>query len=226
MPPPVYTDWQLSGVLYANTDDSPAFSTSYAFQPLMNPLEWRRCLRQDENQIDSSTTRVLRMSMNLRYTLYESNWAQITMFVVTLRKDSADRDLSTLAIGNDYINSFGQDMNVRVSPDLFKVHATRNVSITKNFWLGNRFVNPDTGVAAGFNPATTFKKGQVNVKLGTRIRNPNRTAPWKDMEIDQFSPNERYYLLCFFTQQAPDGTGQAAGARVDYDALFTCYNAS
>lgn len=229
MPPVIRCDWQRSGALFADLTDSPAFTTSYDFVPLMNPLSWRACLRQDEQVPDSSTTRVLRMSMNLRYSLQQSDWCQFTMFVVTIRPDSSDRNLAALQIGNDYINSFGQDMNVRLSSDLFKVHYTRNVSLTKNGWLTTPNSIGTNPSVASYDPSTTMARGQVNIKLGLRIRNPNRTAPWKDMEIDQFSPHERYYLLCFFTQRAsllnPPVTPEQ-GARLDYDALFTTYNSS
>ena len=227
LPPPIRCDFQLSGVLYSDTQPSPSFSTNYEVVPLMDPANWRACLRQDDAVPDSSTTRVLRMQMNLRYHLFSSNWAQFTMFVVTVRKDSADREITSnsLQIQNDYINSVGSDMNVRVSPQLFKVHATRNVSLTKNTFEQRPVVSGTT--PAAFNPATTWKTGQVNIKMGINIRNPNRVQPWKDMEIEQFSPNQRYYLLCFFTQQADVAPGtQAAGARLEYDALFTTYNAS
>lgn len=229
LPPSIRCDWQWSGAMFADLVGSPAFTTSYSVVPLMDPLSWRACLRQDEQVPDSSTTRVLRMSMNLRYTLGISDWSQYTLFVVTVRPDSADRNVNNLAVGNDYINSFGQDMNVRLSPDLFKVHYTRNVSLTKNTWISQANTLGANASPAGYNPQTTMAKGQVNLKLNMRIRNPNRTAPWKDMEIDQFSPHERYYLLCFFTQRAaslnPPVPGQA-GARVDYDALFTTFNSS
>lgn len=222
VPPVVRTDYQLGGVLYSDTQ-STDFSTNYQFAPLMNPLTWEECLRIDQNTLDSSTTRVLRMSMNLRYSLFSSNWAQITMFVVTIRPDSAQRDLSNLVIRQDYINSVGGNFNTRLSPQLVKVHATRNVTLTKNSWI-SRSVEVDNRDFAG-NPATTFKKGQVNIKMGIKIRNPNRASPWKDMEINQFSPHERYYLLCFFTQQS-DVAQAGSGARVDYDCLFTCMNSS
>lgn len=222
VPPVVRTDYQLSGVLFSDTSVVD-FTNNYQFVPLMNPLTWRECLRQDENVLDSSTTRVLRMQMNLRYSLFASNWAQITMFVVTVRPDSAQRNLANLQIQNDYINSVGGDFNTRVSSQLFKVHATRNVTLTKNSWI-SRSVEINNRDFAG-NPAVTFKKGQVNIKMGIRIRNPNRQSPWKDMEIAQFDPMQRYYLLCFFTQQC-DVAQQSAGARVDYDCLFTCMNSS
>lgn len=226
MPPAIRTDWQLSGTLFANIQDSPNRTVSIDVVPLMNPLTWRACLRQDEQVTDSSITRVLRMSMNLRYSLGESNWCQFTAFIVTVRPQSADRviDSNGLAIGNDYINSVGQDMNFRVSSDLFKVHYTRSVSLTKNTWVTT--AAQVGGQQAGFNPQTTMARGQVNIKLDMRIRNPNRSSPWKDMEIDQFSPTQRYYLLCFFTQQsglAPP-VPATAGARLDFDTLWTCYN--
>lgn len=194
----------------------------------MNPLSWRQCLRQDEVVLEKTKTKVLRMQMNLRYTLAFSDWAQITLFVVTIRPDSANRLInnSTLLIGNDYIDSVGQSMNPRVSSDLFKVHYTRNVTMSKNTFEGTPIVTQN-GVPA-FDPSDTYRKGQVTIKMNHHIRNPTRTGPWKDMEIDQFSPNERYYLLAFFTQRASTlAQGQVRlGAKVDYDALFTTMNST
>lgn len=228
LPPPVWTDYQLSGTLFADTTDSPNFTTTIAVTKLMDPLSWRECLRRDENVLDSSTTRVLRMAMNLRYTMQASNWAQFSTFVVTIRPDAADRDLTlpnSIVINADYINSFSQDFNVRLNPAVFKVHYVRYLSLTKNTWLDT---TPQLGnVNVAFNPSTTMAKGQVNMKMGHRIRNPILGAPWKDMELQQFSPNERYYLVTFIVQQAGLNPGELnAGARLDYDALFTCYNSS
>lgn len=227
MPKPVYCDWQLSGTLNADTQPSPNYSQNYEVIPLMSPVLWRACLRQSEVVPDKSMTRVLRMQLNLRYTMRESNWAQITTFIVTIRPDSADREITpvSLNIGNDYIDSFGQDMNPRLSPDLFKVHYTRNVTLTKNTFESAPVTSG--GITAAFNPRNTYAKGQVTLKCNLNIRNPNRTAPWKDMEIDQFSPRERYYLLAFFTQQSDVAPGTVAGgARVDYDCLYTTMNSS
>jgi len=222
LPPPVWTDYQLSGTLFASVPDPGSFSETIAVRPLMDPQSWRECLRRDLNAIESSTTEVLRMQMNLRYSLQLSNWAQFTTFIVTIRPDAASRtiDANGLNINDDYINSAGQDFNVRLNPAVFKVHYVRNVSLTKNTW-------PDAaitidGTQAAFNPETTMAKGQVNVQMNHRIRQPIQGTPWKEMAIANFSPGERYYLLTFITQQSET----TVAARLDYDALFTCKNAS
>lgn len=222
----VYCDWQLSGTLYATIDPTPGnFTSSYAIQPLMDPQSWDPVLRRDDNAEESSATMVKRMQMNLRYTLQTSDYAQFTTFVVSVRKDSANRAIvvGNLTEGRDFILSAGQDFNCRVSPSLFKVHYVSNHSLTKNTWLSNAASIGDETFAG--NPMTTFKKGQVNMKLNFRIRQPNQGLSWTQMGITQFSPAQRLYLITFVTQNSQSAVA-ASGARLDYDALFTTVNQS
>lgn len=226
MPAPIYTDWQYSSTLFASTPDA-SFSETIAQAQLMSPSLWAAVLRQDVNVTEASSTLVKRMQINLRYTLQFSNWAQYTTFIVSIRPDAVDRVINATGLvdGQDYIKSVGQDFNVRLNPAVFKVHYVRNVSLTKNTWLDNAAVVGQTAVA--FNPETTMAKGQVNLDLNFNIKQPVRGTSWTAMDQSQFGPSQRLFLLTFIVQQADvvEPTNNAV-ARLDFDALYTCYNAS
>lgn len=233
MPKPVYTDWQYSQTLRASVPDT-SVSETLRFVQLMSPFDpdtqtplWKGVLRQDVNVTESSATRVLRMQLNLRYRLGQSNWAQFTTFVVSLRRDATDVNPSALVPGEDYVTNLGDDFNVRLNPAVFKVHYARNLSLMYNAWVQPASSIGNT-VFAG-NPNTTFAKGQVNMKLNFNIRQPTRGDSWTTMFQSQFPPSQRMFLLCFMVQQGatpatpPDVPDSA---RVNFDALYTCYNAS
>lgn len=229
MPPPVYTDWQYSGTQFADAPDT-SFSETLKVAQLMSPSTggsplWKPVMRQDQNVQESASTRVLRMQMNLRYRLGVSNWCQYTIFVVSIRKDAADRVINqaSLTKGQDYITNLGDDFNVRLNPAVFKVHYARNLSLTKNSWVSPAFT-PGGQELAG-NPATTFAKGQVNMKLGFNIKQPVLGTPWTAMNQGQFPPAQRLFLLSFMVQQT-DQADPNNVARVNFDALYTCFNAS
>ena len=227
LPPPIYTDWQYSGTLFAAAEDD-SFTTTIEQVQLMSPNLWAGVLRQDVNAIESSSTLVKRMQMNLRYTLQASSWAQYTTFVVSIRPDAVNRVINqaNLVEGQDYIRSLGQEFNVRLNPAVFKCHYVRNVSLTKNGWL-----DPSVSIQqtpASFNPQTTMAKGQVNMKLNFRIRQPVQGTSWTAMSQNQFGPNHRLFLLTFIVQQA-QGISQPTKtevARLDFDAMYVCYNSS
>lgn len=228
MPPPVYTDYQYGGTLFATFDPaSPsAFSNSLLSVQLMSPALWNPVLRQDVNVVESSTTKILRMQLNLRYALGESSYAQFTTFVVTIRPDAVNRVINAagLDVGQDYIYSTSQNFNVRLNPSVFKVHYVRNVSLTKNGWLdGTTSVG---GAPASFNPQTTMAKGQVNMKLNMRIKQPVLGTSWTAMTQAQLGPSQRYFLITFVNQIASNPSGPTEIARLDFDNLYTCFNAA
>lgn len=231
MPKPVYTDFQLTGTLYADTTDSPNFTQTIQTIQLLNPISWTAVLREDQNVIESAATLVKRLQLNLRYTMQQSNWAQFTTFIVTLRPDAANRQPTQAGLvqGKDYILSGGQDFNVRLNPAVFKVHYVRNVSLTKNTWVETA-ANVGQQPFAG-NPFTTYRKGQITLQMNIRLRQPTigglQELTWKNIAMNQLGPHQRYFLITFITQQAGLQPGEEnLGARLDYDALFTCYNAA
>lgn len=226
MPPAVYTDFQYTGsqVPFFPLAPNPYFTIDVV--PLMTPQAWTAVLRQDQNVMESSTTCIKRMQLNLRYTLAASEYVQITTFVVSLRKDAANRDINTVTLvqGEDYINSGStQQFNPRLNPSVFKVHYVRNVSMTNGPWEQPAY-DPSgvIGTITG-NPLTTFAKGQVNLKLNYNIRQPLGT-PWHSMLQDQFTPSQRLYLISFFRGKTTEADDDPP--RVDFDNLITCYNAS
>ncbi len=231
--PPVYTDWQYSDTLVTSAPDD-QFSETLQSRQLMSPADpaqpgnslWNAVLRQDVNVVESSTTKVLRMQINLRYRLAQSNWCQYTVFVVSMRRDSADFNpiAQNMVKGSDYITNLGDDFNVRLNPARFKVHYTRNVSLTKNSWVSSAATIG--GQAFAGNPMSTFAKGQVNMKLNFTIRQPTQGLSWTTMDQSQFPPHQRLYLLAFMVQQQNNPAGSGDTARVNFDSLYTCYNAS
>lgn len=222
--PPVYTDWIYGGELDSRVPDN-SYSQTIAQAQLMSPVQWGACLRQDVNVIESSTTVVKRMQINLRYNLRSSNWAQFTTFVVSIRKDAADRIINQTGLteGPDYINSLAQDFNVRLNPAVFKVHYVSNKSLTNNSWLAPTF-NPQGQILAG-NPNTTWSKGQVNMNLNFRLRQPSQGLSWTAMDQSMLGPSQRLFLISFIVQQS-DTPGSLSGANVTFDSLYTCYNTS
>lgn len=221
LPPPVYSDWQLRGEM-RSVPDTTGFSLSYSTVPLMDPNSWQNVLRQDPNVANAVTTKLLRMSINFRYVLRQSQRAQMSLFIVTLRKDAVNKNIGGLIDGEDYVRGF-EGYQVRLNPSVFKVHYARDVSLSANGWDTQPF--SAGGLTLTSNSYFTFKKGQVNLKCNHQIREPTGIQPWKDMTIDNFGYYQKYWLLCFFYQFAPLVTDVSAVASVEYDALMTTYNA-
>jgi len=185
LPPPIYTDYQ-----YSFTQE--AFLTAVPGQPyqsissnqLMSPAFWSPVLRQDDNVINSSATRVLRMQANMRYSIGESSTVQITTFIVSIRKDAVNRQINdTLVEGDDYIYAKGNpgdiDLGIipRLNPAVFKVLYTRNVTLMSNGFLLPK-VEDSGGENVVSNSFATMKKGQINLKLNFNIRQPIQGLEW------------------------------------------------
>lgn len=226
MPPPVWTDYQYCRSYGPFFGSDPTDYTSILCDKLTQPTNWLPCLRRDTNALQSTTTLVKRMQINLRYDLGESNWVQMTTFVVSLRRDAANRDpfdTASLVLGDDYIYSTQQQQNVRLNPAVFKCHYVRNCSLCSATWRGEK-TELASGVVVTSNSETTFAKGQVNMKLNFKLRQPTTPQNWKQMTIDQLSPHQRLYILTFFvgsTNEVDD-----ISPSVTYDCLYTCYNSS
>lgn len=232
MPSPIYTDWQYTNVLRPVINDAALVESIHQAQ-LMSPSDgdgnafWQGVMRQDVNVTESSATRILRMQLNLRYRLGIANWAQFSTFVVSIRKDATDRIINeaNLVKGQDYITNLGDDFNVRLNPAVFKVHYARYLSLMYNAWVEKPVAFGGNQLAA--NPVTTFAKGQVNMKLGFNIKQPVQGTSWTAMNQSQLPPGQRLFLLTFINQQADvEGAPSIDVARVNFDALFTAYNAS
>jgi len=229
LPPNLWTDYQYSFVQEAVLTAVPDGGyQSIASNQLMTPAFWTPVLRQDANVLDSSQTKVLRLQANMRYSLGESSTVQITTFIVSIRPDAVNRQINdTLVEGDDYIYAKGapggSDLGIvpRLNPAVFKVLYTRNVTLMSNGFLQSKVdVNNNPLVSNSF---ATMAKGQINIKLNFRLRQPVQGTSWKNMQQSQLGPSQRLFLLTFFRGITPQPDDNAP--RVDCDALYTCYNA-
>lgn len=225
VPPPVYTDYQYCRGYGPFFGSDPTEFSSILCDKLMNLTQWLPVLRRDSNALESTTTLVKRMQLNIRYNLGQANWCQMTTFIVSLRRDAANRtpdDTATLVENDDFIVSTQEGFNARLNPAVFKVHYVRNLSLMSASWKELETTVQNQVFTS--NSATTFAKGQVNMKLNFRIRQPTTPQNWKVMTQDQLSPHQRLYILTFFkgSTNEVDDTPPA----VFYDALYTCYNSS
>ena len=223
----IYCDWQLKGQLNAEvpgTGTPPAYTQTWVKLPLSDFSLWRPVMRTDTNVEDASRTYWSRMQLNLRYSLDNSGYAQISCFIVTLRKQAANIDLAshTMTEEKDFILNT-VDYNPRLNPALYKVHFCRHVSLMKQGW---EEVPAGPGLAT--NPVTTLKKGQVNINPKVNVRAPiapgTSEPKWKDLIDAQVPYNQRYFIVCYFNQRCPSGTAADTGANVTYDMLATTIN--
>ena len=222
LPQPVYTDYIYRQRILAITseDQQPTFAVQC--YSLVDFATWNPVMRISQDVVRLVATHIVRMSFNMRYNLIGSNYAQMTIFVATLRKDAASRDpvAQPLQSGADYIvnNDF---FNARLNPSIWRIHMTRNVTLTNSgLFLGPAAVqgNIFTG-----NPQTTYKKGQFTIKPNMRIRAPAQDF-WKSMVPAQLPPSQRYYLLTFIASNNAPNLAEGSQASIDMDMWATCKN--
>ena len=223
MPKPIMTDYQYtfaSAPLFGGTVP-PELFTTIENNELMSPTLWASVLRKDENVAVASKTRLLRMQANLRFSLGEASWCQMSTFIVTIRKDAANRVINqaNLVLGDDYIYS-GQSYQPRLNPLIFRVLYRRHVSLMAGTWQEEPFTQGNNVFTS--NSQTTLAKGQVNVKLNIALRQPNG-EPWRNMNQSQLPPHQRYFQLTFYRGEVL--AVDSDPPRVDTDILYTAYNA-
>lgn len=219
LPSPVYTDYQFTGAEAPFLNAPNIFFTLQAV-PLTRPSLWNPCMRQDINVEDSAATVLKRMQLWLRMQLGEANWCQISTFVVSLRKDAADTDVNNLVDNQDYVLS-GEGFNPILNSAVFKVHFAKHCSLMTSAWKEEKAVQGNAELIG--NPKTTLEKAFVDLKPGFKLRQPTGVK-WRLMDETQLSPHERMYLLMFFKGQTNDVDDNPP--RVDWNAVYTCFNAS
>lgn len=225
LPPPVYCDWQykLQILGVASTDGDPTFSQR-AFTLMDFSNTWNPVLRISTTVNNEVSTRILRMMFSMRYNLLGSDWAQMSIFVVTLRKDAASRDPVNQALqsGSDFVAD-SDFLTINLNPAIYKVHYTRNVTLSSStFQLGSATVQGNT--FAG-NPMTTYKKGRFTIKPRITIRAPAQDF-WRNMVPQQLPYYQRYFLLTFITQNNNPQLASGGQCSIDMDMLCTTYNTS
>ena len=223
----VFCDFQQEDTLFAKLDAG-NYTTTWGCFALTDFTQWDPCLRKDQNVLESSKTFIQRMQLNLRYTLASSDWAQFNVFIVTNRKDAANRDWPvTIDAGQNPVN--GTDyiegplaLNIRLNPSLFKVHYASYRTLTETTLLESA---PSPPLTAG-NPFSTWAKGQVTVKPNYNVRVPvsGETQNWRNVRYMAQPYYKRYFLLVAIVQNAPTATQLNDGARFDFDQLATTIN--
>lgn len=223
LPPPVYCDFQyklkIPGVI--SPDGDPSFSQK-AFSLVDFNNTWAPVLRIATSTNSDVATKILRMQFQMQYNLLGSDWAQMTIFVVTLRKDAANRDptATPLQSGADFV--VNDDLQLpRLNPAIYKVHYTRNITMSSStYQLGAATVQGNT--FAG-NPMTTTKRGRFTIKPNMKIRAPAQNF-WRQMVPNQLPYYQRYFLLTFITQNNPPNLAQGGQCVMEMDMVATTYN--
>lgn len=234
LPKPIMCDWLTRNSIQCepSTDVNPVTFVTNG-RELFNFPDWIPVMRQSEIVATKSSTRVYRMSMSIRYTLQASYWAQCSLFIVTLRKDFANRNptgTNPLLVNEDYIaNQLGVgpnpqgSQNIELNPSVFKVHYRRHVSMAKGPYANQP--NEVANAAWTSNSQTTWKKGLVNIKMRVNVRNPRAGEPWKDMtQVDNLPYYHKYYLITAVTQEAEPGTPSPLSVIIDTMQHFCTVN--
>lgn len=235
LPEPVFCDFQQLNSIQCepSTVANPRTFTTNG-RALTNFPDWQPCLRQSAVAIRKSSTRVYRMQMNIRYTLRSSYWAQCSLFIVTIRKDANIQDptgTNILASNTDFITNQigtgfdpGYFQNIRLNSARYKVHYARHVTLTQGSYTLPPVEDQTSLIPFAGNPMTTYKKGQVNLKMRMNVRVPATSLAWPNLTIEQLPYYQRYYLLTAVTQQAEPGTTPDASVIIDTDLLACTVN--
>lgn len=220
----VWCDYQLLGTLFA-TLDAGNYTTSWGAWALTDFSNWSAVLRQDSNVDESSSTFLKRLSLNLRYSLNNSSWAQYNVWIVTPRKDAANLDpVASInagqppVIGDDFIEG-PNGFNMRLNSAKFKVHFASYRTLTETTLFQNALPLAPAG-----NPSTTWSKGAANLHPNCNYRLPATSAPWSTLPYMQQPYYSRYILLVSVVQNAPQQAQPQTGARFDFDQLATTVN--
>lgn len=223
LPPQVYCDWQRTIAFQSaiSTDSQP---TSVQLASVITDFsKWSNVLRISQSVADAAATQVLRFTMDIRYTLLNQDFAQISLFIVTMRKDHANRDptVSALQSGSDFI--YGGPLSLQwptLNSAVFKVHYRRFVTLTKN----TLFLPANPEDPAG-DPFSTYRKGQVTIRPNIRVRSP-AINKWKDLPYAQLPYYQRYFALCFITANNSAAIAENTQARVDINCMCTTRNSA
>lgn len=212
----VYTDWQYGGTL------NPTVSDAWKVTPLTDFALWEPVLRQDEVSESSSSTYIRNMQLNLRFTLNEKDYAYISCFVVTMRRNSSGINPFTTppAPIKHYITGTGVvGSNIRLNPAIYKVHWCKYMTLTKNSLLHASIAEDTVG-----NPNTTWRKVQVNLPLKMKVTNPSlfitSEGAWTHIPYTNLPYYQRYFLMSYIHYS---GSGDGVPV-VGYDALSTAIN--
>lgn len=238
MPTPVRTDYQQLNTLLcvaSSSGDPPLpFSVTSQGRKLTNFSGWNSVMRQSLVVANKSSTTVYRMAINYRVTLQQSYWAQVSFFIVTLRKDSANRNFDgaqVLSEPFDYIaNRVGADeqnvqqlqQNPRLNPAVFKVHHVHHMTLAQGGYLQDPTQFQGSDVVS--NAFGTYRKGTVNLKMRLRVRNPVTQQNWTTIPFEQLPYYQKYYIITLCNQQSELDANPNNLVVTNVDTLISCVN--
>lgn len=228
LPSPIWTDYQLryTAISAASDSDNQA-SLRINVQPITDFIQWNPIMRESAIAFAQSATQVKRMSMQLTYELNSSYWAQITMFVVTLRKDYASRNPVSgagplgLKVGADFIANTDQQ-NPSLNPAIYRVWFRRNVMLASgSYGQPANTVGNNVFVSNSF---STYRKGSISMKMNMRVRVSEGNDPWREKPFERLPYHQKFYTICFINQGGPASSEMPVLSTVTFDHWNTCMN--
>jgi len=225
LPPVVFTDYQYKQEVLATISEDGLPTLAIQSYVLTDFSKWSPVLRISPSVQDAVATQIMRFNINMRYSLVNSDYAQISIFICTMRKDHANRDptVSPLQSGSDFI--VGNDLlNARLNPAIFKCHYVRNITLTKNA-LFTPPIQQNNQPAFASDPFSTYKKGNINIRPNIRVRSP-AIETWKALPYGQLPFYQRYFLLTFINSNNSAAIAAGTQARIDMDFMATCKNSA
>lgn len=232
LPKQVYCDWQYVGQARSAGYDPAGFTKEWFAFPLTDYANWGQVLRRDENVVESSTTYVRNMSINMRFNLLKSNYCQYNVFICTSRRDASTLDWpvriaagSPPVVNQEYIEG-PNAWNIRLNPAIFKVHYAQYKTLTDNTLT----LPADPAQSAG-DPWSTWAKAQVNLPCKINVRKTS-TAPgtvpksWTTVPYIQQSYHKRYFILVCMVATHGTGVGPGGACEFTFDSLATTINSS
>lgn len=193
----IYTDW------FQNAS-SPGVDTVWNAVPLMEFRYWNEGNRKDEAVPGLQSVFLRNMVFEWTFQSYlKTRACEIDMFLVTLRPNASTWVPQAEPTGSLRPDDF-QDMGFNNAPQLnsgiFKVHYHRHMRLFPvNFQAQN--VLEYSG-----NPFTTYRRGQVNLKLAYKARSPDGNLAWKELAQETLPARQRMYVL--YRVQSEDTTNQ------------------
>lgn len=227
IPPPIWTDYnrRFEAFGIASVSDN-QISLSVQGFTLTDFSTWIPTMRQSLIVESKSQTTVKKMSLNIRYALNQAYWAQVTIFIVTPRKDYVNKDplpVGSLQSGSDYIVNLDAQ-NPRLNPSAWKVHFSRSVTMAKGTFMEPP--NEFQGDLYTSQSSSTWKKGQVLMNLNMKIRVPITNRPWRQLPFESLGYWQKYYCLVFINQGTGPGANPETLTSVNVDSWNTCVNSA
>lgn len=203
----IFQDWTVNSTL------SLAVPGQWAVRPLMDPINWNACLRQDLTPLTQSGCYV--RELQLEYFLANGTKlppSTISLFVVTLRRNQ-NWDGSTFNLNDEFI-PMGEGSQPILNSGIFSVKWARTFQI---FNLLQDTVGTGGNQLPSGQPTSSYKKGKTTIRINTTLRSPS-DASWKQLGIEDMPYYNKMYLLAYFQNEDPSSV---TAAQVTYGYKVT-----